>query len=560
MGWTAPPTRREVSLLLFCLTAFILGYNLEVSLSTVGLDAPTRATFSKKIGVGGDPGLERDGRKPRAWRDRLEREVVGDWEWDEGEVLHTWGEDKEGSWERYGYNFSDLRDSDITWRKAASMLGAQRGLGEVQLLGPINVDEGRTHWGSDVPMSRIVSHVPGFTILDNAVYANGTMFIVSPNDLSAPLSSIASSSTNPSEPPSHAEWQVIRPDDAAARFGDHAQKISGVSFISTDPSTLQDNYTLISLWRAYSTLDQDQDITSTGSSTLPPPLRLIYPNIQTYSDHQKRPEAGDPEIPRVRSRNGIHPFLVKAAFPTAGVWYAEDWEDLKKTEVPFLLERVVLLDRAAAQRSGLESGLPFWANAFTRMEASPYWWAPIRKTLAGFLSVDLDEEGAGKGRKTAKTKPVITYITRQNEEQGARLRPQDHQLLVDALRGLEKHYGYEVHVVSRETEWKDRMSAILRSSMILSVYGDHLADAVFIQPWPRSMVMEFFPPDTFVRDRELPAKSMGVQYMAWWYGRKFSGDSLPSSTRLPDQTQRQEIALDASAVAQAVREELSRKP
>ncbi|KZT23705.1 hypothetical protein NEOLEDRAFT_1179922 [Neolentinus lepideus HHB14362 ss-1] len=555
MTWLAPPTRREVSLVLFCLTAFILGYNLEVSLSSVGLDASRRAAISKRLGMGENQGFERDGRRPKAWRDQLEKDIVGDYEWREGEVMRTWGEGHE--WERYGYKFSDLRDEDITWKHAASVLGPQKGLEDVTVVGPSNPDEGKLTWGIDMPTSRIVTHVPGFTILDNVVYANGTMFVVSYGDLPSPISSIASSSADPSRGPSEAEWQVIRPEDAATVFGDHASRISGVSLMSTDPSPLQDNYTLISLCHAYFTLDQDMP--PSGVSALPPPMRLIYTTIPTYSDHQPHPESHDPEITRPRSRQGLHPYLLKAAFPTVGVWYAEDWDDLRTTEVPFLLERVVLLDRSAAQREGVENGLPLWAGVFTRMQASQHWFTPIRRTLAGYLGVDLDAEGAVQSKNKKKAKPVITYITRQGESDGPRLRAQDHQLLVDALRGLEKHYGYGVHVVSRETEWNERMSAILRSTMVLSVYGDHLSDAVFMQPSARATLMEFFPPNVFARDREIPAASIGVQYMAWWNDRKMSGDSLPSPTPLPASAQRQEITLDANAVAQAVREELSRR-
>ncbi|TFK49178.1 hypothetical protein OE88DRAFT_1703601 [Heliocybe sulcata] len=555
MSWIAPPTRREVTLVLFCLAAFILGYNLEVSLSTVGFDASRRAALSKKMGMSADPGLERDGRRPKGWRDQLEMDIVGDYEWPEGEVIRTWGADHE--WERYGYDFSDLQDKDITWQHAASVLGPQKGLQDVMVVGTTSPDEAKIIWKKNVPVSRIVAHVPGFTILDNVFYANGTMYIVSYGDLSSSLSNIASSSSDPSRAPSDAEWQVIRPEHAPDILGDHGSRISGVSLMSTDPPTLQDNNTLISLWRAYSSLDTS--LPPSGQSTLPPPLRLIYPTVPTYSDHQRHPESYDLLITRPRSRQGLHPFLHKSAFPTLGVWYAEDWDDLRKTAAPFLLERVVLMDKSAAQREGVESGLPTWAGAFTRMRASEHWFAPVRRTMAGYLGVDLDDEGIWQAKKKGKAKHVITYITRQGEEQGPRLRAQDHQLLVDALRGLEKHYGYEVHVISRETEWNERMSAILRSTILLSVYGDHLSDAIFMQPSAHATLMEFFPPDVFTRDRELPATSIGVQYMAWWNDRKFTPDSLPSSARLPAPEQWQEITLDANAVAQAVREELLRR-
>ena len=33
-----------------------------------------------------DPGFERDGRRPQAWRDDLERLIAGEWTWEDGQI------------------------------------------------------------------------------------------------------------------------------------------------------------------------------------------------------------------------------------------------------------------------------------------------------------------------------------------------------------------------------------------------------------------------------------------------------------------------------------------
>jgi hypothetical protein len=43
-----------------------------------------------------------------------------------------------------------------------------------------------------------------------------------------------------------------------------------------------------------------------------------------------------------------------------------------------------------------------------------------------------------------------------------------------------------------------------------------MMDSVFMQPTPRSTVMEFFPRGTYVRDHETIVQSVGLKYMAWW--------------------------------------------
>jgi hypothetical protein len=50
---------------------------------------------------------------------------------------------------------------------------------------------------------------------------------------------------------------------------------------------------------------------------------------------------------------------------------------------------------------------------------------------------------------------------------------------------------------------------------VLSVFGDHLADAMFMKRMPQSTLMEFFPPNEFNRDWETVVGSMGIRYVAW---------------------------------------------
>lgn len=50
---------------------------------------------------------------------------------------------------------------------------------------------------------------------------------------------------------------------------------------------------------------------------------------------------------------------------------------------------------------------------------------------------------------------------------------------------------------------------------MLSVFGEHVADAVFMKRGPQSTLMEFFPPNVFNRDWETVVQSMGIRYIAW---------------------------------------------
>jgi hypothetical protein len=136
--------------------------------------------------------------------------------------------------------------------------------------------------------------------------------------------------------------------------------------------------------------------------------------------------------------------------------YLEDWEDYHKLQFPFVIERIVIADREAAEGS-VHLGQPVYAPPF-ELETSEYWWEPVRRTLAAYFG-DVDEKAGKK---------VVTYLHRQSEKTGLRLRDEDHKSLVEALRSLEHTRGYEVHVVSSvtdETVWSEKLGAIVKSSV-----------------------------------------------------------------------------------------------
>ena len=121
--------------------------------------------------------------------------------------------------------------------------------------------------------------------------------------------------------------------------------------------------------------------------------------------------------------------------------FIDDWRDRIEMGKPFVYERVVVADRAAAMLS--ESFLRFSRSAspaFT-VPASPSWWSPIRNNVVSFAGVDVTP--------ATNVTPVITYISRQGW--GRRmLIPADHEKLVQELYKLRDSHGFEVNVVSPE--------------------------------------------------------------------------------------------------------------
>jgi len=156
------------------------------------------------------------------------------------------------------------------------------------------------------------------------------------------------------------------------------------------------------------------------------------------------------------------------------------------------------------------------------------------------------------------TEVVVTYIARQDEQWGPRLRDEDHKTLVEGLQHLGRDTKCTVNIISTTTtKWDDMISAILKSTVVLGVYGEQLFDGVYMKPSSRSTLMEFWPAGTFTNDRQLPTQSIGLNYMAWWTDRTFSGTSLPPASPPADaRSFQQTVLIDSKAVVQAIRDVL----
>ncbi|KAH7910270.1 hypothetical protein BJ138DRAFT_130585 [Hygrophoropsis aurantiaca] len=524
MPWYSPPTRQEITLILFCLTTFILFYNVESSFQYLGTNPTSLSKIGKPVDLDGNTKLGASG-------DALEKEIYGDWD---------------------GYERTRAKKSDDVVQKRAVVENKPGVMKEnappsqrPEIYGDVAVGDSFSHWGAQVPQASMIKHVPGFTILDNVIMANGTIFLVSDKPSSLPsLGSIASSAVNSNDPPREEDWQILSTKDAKTKLGSYGGLIHGVSLLSTD--TTPSNYTLFSLWRVYSSLDPS--ITSEGQTSLPPPRRIFFPNIPTFTG--VRPDLNGPIILRHRSPSGFHPLLPKAAFPTLGLMYQEDWEDYARMQLPFVLKRVVVADKGAAARA--QGGASFMAKSFSgaEMTTSQHWWEPIRRSLGNFLDVDQAMETSLRGTD----KPTITYISTQDTDSAPALRSVDHDALVKAIEKMGRDYSCNVNIVSSEGSWTDRMSAIAKSTIVLGVFGDTLADSVFMKPSSHSMVVEIFAPDVFIPDAEVAVRSLGLHYVAWRDNQPFKSGSFPSTTPASS-TPIRNISVDTNAIIQTIRKE-----
>ncbi|KAI0746550.1 hypothetical protein C8Q80DRAFT_1175836 [Daedaleopsis nitida] len=409
-------------------------------------------------------------------------------------------------------------------------------------------------WGDgQVPETEIVAHVPGWTIFDKLYLLNGTLYIVSDNPDSVPelrymISSAIFIGNQPEEvaarEPSDREMRVITTAEARQMFGMDADRIDGVSWLANDPKQFITHYyhwsaeLFFGFWRTYSSLDPA--IPPSGETSLPAPRRMIFPHIDAAN---------------WRDYAAMNQWVLRSAFPSISMEFMNDWKERAALSRLFVLERVVLADRAAAMNGDMFLRTQRTAaNAFS-LPGSVNWWTTVRNNVVGFSTLD-DEHAGAAAVQGVPTRPVITYISRQGWNRRM-LVQEDHERLVEELYKLRDMYDYEVNVV--EMDKLSRMEQFHlagRTTIMMGVHGNGLTALLWMRPTPRSTVIEFFYPGGFAHDYEYTTRALGMVHYGFWNNKHFTRPDVPE-VAYPEGFQSNSIPIDGAAVAQLVRERLT---
>ncbi|KAI0314669.1 hypothetical protein OF83DRAFT_1063437 [Amylostereum chailletii] len=418
-------------------------------------------------------------------------------------------------------------------------------------------ESARVSWGSgSVPISKIVAHVPGWTIIDKMYVLNGTVYLVTSEPELFPdrkfMTSTGIDIANEPEQvrarlPTDKELRIISPAEAKTLFGTGANRVQGVSWLVNDPRQFITHYyhwsaeLFFGFWRAYSSLDPL--IPASGKTSLPPPRRFIFTHL----------DAG-----HWRDYASMNQWVLRTTFPSISMEFSADWDDRAAMGVPFVFDRVLFADRAAAmngenclrtQRTAAEPTQRTAAEPFT-LPGSPNWWSTVRNSVIEFSGLN---STVGQG---TRGNPVITYISRQ--DWGRRMLIQaDHDRLVEELYKLRDDFGYEVNVVSMDKLSRvEQLKLAGRTTVMLGVHGNGLTSLLWMKPSPRSTVMEFFYPGGFAHDYEYTTRALGMVHYGYWGDSAFTRPDVPP-VAYPPGFQGNEIPIDGRVVAQIIRERLT---
>ncbi|KAI0634976.1 hypothetical protein C8Q77DRAFT_1171784 [Trametes polyzona] len=409
------------------------------------------------------------------------------------------------------------------------------------------------YWGTgQVPETKIVAHVPGWTIFDRLYILNGTMYIVSDSPKDVPdrrfmISTAAFIENGPEAEarrvPTDKEMRIISTQEARQLFGTEAERLDGVSWLANDPKQFITHYyhwsaeLFFGFWRTYSSLDPT--IPPSGETSLPAPRRLMFSNLDAAN---------------WRDYASMNQWVLRSAFPSISTEFMNDWKERAELGRPFVLDRVVLADRAAAMNGEMYLRTQRTAaNAFS-LPGSVNWWTTIRNNVVGFSA--LDDHAGAMSVAGVPTRPVITYISRQGWNRRMLIQA-DHERLVQELYRLRDTYGYEVNVVEMDKLTRiEQFRLAARTTIMMGVHGNGLTALLWMRPTPRSTVMEFFYPGGFAHDYEYTTRALGMVHYGFWGDRYFTRPDVPP-VAYPEGFQGNSIPIDGALVAALCHERLT---
>jgi hypothetical protein len=167
----------------------------------------------------------------------------------------------------------------------------------------------------------------------------------------------------------------------------------------------------------------------------------------------------------------MNQWVLRTAFPSISMEFYDDWKDRASMGVPFVFDRVLFADRAAAMNGDNFLRTQRTASEPFTLPGSPSWWSTFRNNVVEHTGLNASTGGGTRGT------PVITYISRQ--AWGRRMLKQaDHEKLVEELYKLRDQYGYEVNVVSMDQLSRDEQLWLAGQTTVRVSYlvTNHLAD------------------------------------------------------------------------------------
>ncbi|KAJ9110105.1 hypothetical protein QFC19_001776 [Naganishia cerealis] len=355
----------------------------------------------------------------------------------------------------------------------------------------------------------VIAHAQGFTLIENAYWKNHTWYFVSSRTWAFPeLKYILTNSPDNNQHPEFHDGlaKLVSPVEAQylGLYLDEVEVVEGSTLIFNDKTFLDHFYHLVGemflgAWRVYTSVlvnpfEQKSTLVKGKSviDQLPPIERFIFShaNPDKVFDHAR-----------------LNQFFLGSVFPRAALEFKEEWQARANSLKLFRFDMVTIADRW----SGHMDWSPKPMDRAFRLPVPSNWIhdlkQPILRNYKGPVSL--------KDPSHAKSKPVITYLSRQDAVHRT-LTAEAHELLVAGLKALEKEDFAEVNIeeFNDATPKDEQVTKLSRTTIFVALHGNGLTNLIWMSPdaLGRSAVYEIQQPGMFSDDYAILSEALGMEH------------------------------------------------
>ncbi|KAL4256500.1 Glycosyltransferase family 61 protein [Pleurotus pulmonarius] len=371
------------------------------------------------------------------------------------------------------------------------------------------------------PTTDFLAHAPGFSVIQNLFWRNGTFYFVTDQPWHIPpITQVVSLSTDRTRKFEHGQvaakikairlppvspevkeqnqiGETISLEDAEREFG-VAEVIEGPMIINND-----DNFTahyyhwigemFLGAWRVWNHYGW-----RTGAK-LPEIQRIAY--MKQYSKEEAPPDAklGQDYF---NDKPGANVWFIEKFFPGIQWDTKSTWDERAATNKTFRITTAILADRSAGHSGPSSAYKPF--GDVLRLPVSPDWLVGLKHRIVA--------DYHGPTPLTMPDRPLVLYLQRQTD--GRRLVEEDHEALIRELYKLQDDGIAEValEAFNSNMAFDEQVARISRATILVGVHGNGLTHSLWMTPTRLSAVFEFQPRACTITDYSPLATAAGIQH------------------------------------------------
>ncbi|RXK39812.1 hypothetical protein M231_02867 [Tremella mesenterica] len=376
-----------------------------------------------------------------------------------------------------------------------------------------------TQYTSDIGFlpTKVLSHVPGYTILENAYYHGGKIRIYTEEPWAFPAIDDIARHEDDDRVTEHSDVEIIQilgdawsydNDPVWLRFphmlhhemvtlGQSAEEVPGVTFGTMDRQYLNHYYHFIGehlfpLWKVWAKAYERYHV----------PEPMVSHMSFFNADSGPSDVRGVDTSHRWADRAGVNTYTLNKAFPGIKITTKDEWDPIASSNRLLRFPYLLLTSRRAGH-GGPNSAFKPYGDVLRLPIGTQDWWADMRERLLAGHSAEY-----GPARES---RPVITYLSRQST--GRRLANESHDALVEELETLSKSGRAEVrYEVFEDTSIPEQWARIARTTILLGVHGNGLTHIIFLPINPGSAVYELQPENCQINDYAPLALARGIPH------------------------------------------------